>query len=67
MYQVTVFGGNEECLKGQLASVLLLSHILGLVLQRLAARLGVVSGMHMAEVLPLFPFTLLLLIDYTQY
>uniref|UniRef100_A0A914ZMQ5 Protein Malvolio n=1 Tax=Parascaris univalens TaxID=6257 RepID=A0A914ZMQ5_PARUN len=30
--------------------VLLFAHILGLLLQRLSARLGVVSGMHMAEV-----------------
>ncbi|PIO58349.1 hypothetical protein TELCIR_20218, partial [Teladorsagia circumcincta] len=29
--------------------VLLLAHVLGLLLQRLAARLGVVSGKHMAE------------------
>ncbi|KAK5984740.1 hypothetical protein GCK32_018091, partial [Trichostrongylus colubriformis] len=30
--------------------VLLLAHVLGLLLQRLAARLGVVSGKHMAEI-----------------
>ncbi len=30
--------------------VLLSAHCLGLALQRLSARLGVVSGMHMAEV-----------------
>ncbi|KAI8492280.1 hypothetical protein Bbelb_301770 [Branchiostoma belcheri] len=30
--------------------LLLLAHIMGLVLQRLSARLGVVSGMHLAEV-----------------
>lgn len=30
--------------------MLLFAHILGLLLQRLSARLGVVSGMHMAEV-----------------
>jgi natural resistance-associated macrophage protein len=30
--------------------VLLSAHILGLLLQRLAARIGVVSGKHMAEV-----------------
>lgn len=30
--------------------VLFSAHILGLILQRLSARLGVVSGLHMAEV-----------------
>jgi natural resistance-associated macrophage protein len=30
--------------------VLLLAHIVGLILQRLSARLGVVTGLHMAEV-----------------
>ncbi|CAJ0600053.1 unnamed protein product [Cylicocyclus nassatus] len=34
----------------QLIWVLLVAHILGLLLQRLAARLGVVSGKHMAEI-----------------
>ncbi|KAK6740123.1 hypothetical protein RB195_008538 [Necator americanus] len=34
----------------QLIWVLLTAHILGLLLQRLAARLGVVSGKHMAEI-----------------
>ncbi|RCN42597.1 hypothetical protein ANCCAN_11399 [Ancylostoma caninum] len=34
----------------QLIWVLLTAHVLGLLLQRLAARLGVVSGKHMAEV-----------------
>lgn len=34
----------------QLLWVLLLSHILGLVLQSLAARLGVVTGTHLADV-----------------
>lgn len=34
----------------QLLWVLLLAHILGLVLQSLAARLGVVSGTHLADV-----------------
>lgn len=30
--------------------VLLVSHIVGMLLQRMSARLGVVSGKHMAEV-----------------
>lgn len=34
----------------QLLWVLLLATIIGLLLQRLAARLGVVTGMHLAEV-----------------
>lgn len=34
----------------QLLWVLLVSTIIGLLLQRLAARLGVVTGMHLAEV-----------------
>jgi NRAMP (natural resistance-associated macrophage protein)-like metal ion transporter len=34
----------------QLLWVLLSAHILGLVLQRLSARLGVVAGRHMAEI-----------------
>lgn len=34
----------------QLIWVLLMAHVLGLLMQRLAARLGVVSGMHLAEV-----------------
>ncbi|VDM84187.1 unnamed protein product [Strongylus vulgaris] len=34
----------------QLIWVLLLAHVLGLLLQRLAARIGVVSGKHMAEI-----------------
>lgn len=34
----------------QLLWVLLLAHVLGLILQSLAARLGVVTGMHLADV-----------------
>jgi len=34
----------------QLLWVLLLSTLIGLLLQRLAARLGVVTGLHLAEV-----------------
>lgn len=34
----------------QLLWVLLVATIIGLLLQRLAARLGVVTGMHLAEV-----------------
>lgn len=36
--------------KFKLIWVLLMAHVLGLLMQRLAARLGVVSGMHLAEV-----------------
>ncbi|VDK52284.1 unnamed protein product [Anisakis simplex] len=36
--------------KYKLIWVLLLAHVLGLLLQRLSARLGIVSGMHLAEV-----------------
>ena len=39
----------------QLIWVLLMAHVLGLMLQRLAARIGVVSGKHMAEVLSTAP------------
>lgn len=38
------------CASPQLLWVLLLATIVGLLLQRLAARLGVVTGLHLAEV-----------------
>lgn len=43
-------GNNRKRLFFQLLWVLLLATVLGLLMQRLAARLGVVSGLHLAEV-----------------
>lgn len=44
---MSIMGG---CCSSQLLWVLLLATIAGLLLQRLAARLGVVTGLHLAEV-----------------